>query len=88
MTRLDIKTQLYGFEVSTVALPEGYSQSELGAYETMIQGYKGEWMEFQERSNTISDALKDHTKGIEFCVKQYLEQVNQNLEKISEELKK
>jgi hypothetical protein len=71
MTRFDLKSKIFCYEVSTVELPEGYSQSELGSYETMIMGYKGEWLDFQERSNTIEQALADHIKALAFCVKQY-----------------
>ena len=71
MTRFDLKSKFYGYEISTVELPEGYSQSELGGYETMIQGYHGDWLDFQERSNTIDQALADHIKALAFCVKQY-----------------
>ena len=67
--RFKMKTELYGYEVSTVELPEGYSQSELGSYETMIQGYKGEWLDFQKRSNTHEEAIADHNEGIRFIVK-------------------
>ena len=64
-----MKTQLYGYEVSTVELPDGYSQSKLGSYETMIQGYKGEWLDFQKRSNTHEEAVADHNEGIRFVLK-------------------
>jgi hypothetical protein len=67
--RFKMKTELYGHEISTVELPEGYSQSELGSYETMIQGYKGEWLDFQKRSNTHEEAVADHNEGIRFVLK-------------------
>ena len=67
--RFKMKTELYGHEVSTVELPDGYSQSELGAYETMIQGYKREWLDFQKRSNTHEEAIADHNEGIRFVLK-------------------
>ena len=67
--RFKMRTELYGHEVSTVELPDGYSQSELGAYETMIQGYKREWLDFQKRSNTHEEAIADHNEGIKFVLK-------------------
>ena len=76
-----MKTDLYGYEVSTVELPEGYSQSELGTYETMIQGYKGEWLDFQKRSNTHEQAITDHNEGIKFVLKLVDEQMQRQVEK-------
>jgi len=67
--RFKMKTELYGHEVSTVELPDGYPQSKLGAYETMIQGYKREWLDFQKRSNTHEEAIADHNEGIKFVLK-------------------
>ena len=71
--RFRMTTQLYGSEVSTVELPEGYSQSELGSYETMIMGYKGEWLDYQTRCNTLNEAAQDHITAIQFVKDLYEE---------------
>ena len=78
LTRFNLKSQLWGFEVSTVELPEGYSQSDMGAYETMIQGYKGEWLDFQMRDNTIQGALRSHMEALELVNRTYVSEVSSN----------
>ena len=67
--RFRMKTELYGYEVSTVELPSAYDGLKLGVYETMIRGYKDDWLDFEKRSNTHEDAIRDHNEGIEFVTK-------------------
>ena len=66
MTVFMMNTTLYTYQISTVELPEGYSQSEMGAYETMIQGYKGEWLDYQKRYNTEEEAIAGHIEAITY----------------------
>ena len=66
MTHFTMKTSLYTYEVSTVALPEGYSESELGAYETMIRSYKDEWLDYQSRYDTEEEAIVGHIEAIRY----------------------
>ena len=73
-----MKTTLYTYQISTVELPEGYSQSDMGAYETMIQGYKGEWLDFQMRDNTIQGALRSHMEALELVNRTYVSEVSSN----------
>jgi len=39
--------------VSTVKLGNAYDGMNLGKYETMITGYKGEWLDYQKRCETL-----------------------------------
>ena len=64
--KFDLKTTVFLYEISTVELPEGYSESELGSYETMIQTYKDEWMDYQKRYNTMEEAIAGHLEAIEY----------------------
>ena len=59
-------TSIFLYKVSTVELPEGYSESELGSYETMIQTYKDEWMEYCKRYDTMEDAIAGHIEAIRY----------------------
>ena len=54
--------------VSTVKLPSAYDGLNLGTYEKMIQGYKGEWLDYQVRCETWVQALKQHEKAKEFAL--------------------
>ena len=67
--RFRMKTELYGYEVSTVELPSAYDGLKLGVYETMIRGYKDDWLDFEKRSNTHEQAIRDHNEGIKFVLK-------------------
>lgn len=49
--------------VSTVKLPSAYDDMELGKFETMIQGYKGEWLDYQKRCNTLDEAKIQHEEA-------------------------
>jgi len=51
------------FWVSTVKLPSAYDDMNLGKYETMIQGYKGEWLDYQERCDTLKEAKIQHKEA-------------------------
>jgi len=55
--------------VSTVKLPSAYDDMKLGNYETMIQGYKGEWLDYQERCDTLKEAEIQHEKAKIYCLK-------------------
>ena len=57
--------------VSTVKLPsdyDGLNSERQQTYETMIQGYKGEWLDYQTRCETWVQALKQHEKAKEFAL--------------------
>jgi len=57
--------------VSTVKLPSAYdglNSERQQTYETMIQGYKGEWLDYQTRCETWVQALKQHEKAKEFAL--------------------
>ena len=62
----DMKTTMYTYEISTVSLPEGYAESRLGAYETMIRSYKNDWLDYQERYNTEEEAISGHIQAIAY----------------------
>ena len=64
--KFQMYTSIFLYKVSTVELPEGYSESELGSYETMIQTYKGEWMEYSKRYDTMEDAIAGHIEAIQY----------------------
>ena len=64
--KFDMKTTMYTYEISTVSLPEGYSQSDLGAYETMIRAYKDDWLDYQKRYNTEEEAIAGHIEAITY----------------------
>ena len=66
MTHFTMKTTVFLYEISTVELPEGYSESELGSYETMIRTYKDEWMDYQRRYNTMEEAIAGHLEAIQY----------------------
>jgi len=55
--------------VSTVKLPSAYDDMKLGHYETMIQGYKGEWLDYQERCDTLKEAKIQHEEAKLYCLK-------------------
>ena len=57
--------------VSTVKLPSAYdglNSERQQTYETMIQGYKGEWLDYQTRCETWVQALKQHEKAKEIAL--------------------
>ena len=71
--KFDLKTTVFVYEISTVELPEGYSQSELGSYETMIRTYKDEWMDYQRRYNTMEEAVAGHLEAIQYVTRLHKE---------------
>ena len=78
MTRLNLKSQLYGFEVSTVELDPKHHDEGRVMYETMIMGYKGEWLDFQIREYTIQTAFQAHLDALNIIVTQYKKEVEAN----------
>jgi len=75
--KLNLKTQGFGFEVSTVELPKGYMEAKIGSFETMVMGYKGEWLDYQERYHTLIDAVNGHCKAITFVKELYEKEINE-----------
>ena len=55
--------------VSTVRLPNAYDGMKLGKYETMITGYKGEWLDYQKRCETLDEAKKQHKEAVLYAIK-------------------
>ena len=55
--------------VSTVKLPSAYDDMKLGKYETMITGYKGEWLDYQKRCETLDEAKKQHKEAVLYAIK-------------------
>ena len=55
--------------VSTVRLPNAYDGMKLGKYETMITGYKGEWLDYQKRCETLDEAKKQHEEAVLYAIK-------------------
>jgi len=55
--------------VSTVQLPNAYDGMKLGKYETMITGYKGEWLDYQKRCETLDEAKKQHEEAKLYAMK-------------------
>ena len=49
--------------VSTVKLPSAYDGLNLGKYETVIQGYKGEWLDYTKRCETLDEARDNHEEA-------------------------
>ena len=50
--------------VTTVKLGGAYDGTEQeGWYETMIQGYKGEWLDYQKRCRTLDEARDNHQEA-------------------------
>ena len=52
-----MKTTLYTYEISTVALGKAYEGMNLGKYETMIRTYKDEWLDYTSRYDTEEEAI-------------------------------
>ena len=61
-----MKTTLYTYQISTVELPSGYPEAKLGSYETMIEGYKGEWLDYSSRYETEEEAIAGHIEAIRY----------------------
>ena len=55
--------------VSTVKLPSAYDDMKLGKYETMIQGYKGEWLDYNKRCETLEEAKIQHQEAKLYAMK-------------------
>ena len=60
--------------VSTVRLPTAYDDHStigfgVGKYETMITGYKGEWLDYQKRCETLDEAKKQHKEAVLYAIK-------------------
>ena len=73
MTVFMMKTTLYTYEVSTVALPSGYPESDLGSYETMIRTYIDEWLDYTSRYDTEEEAIEGHIEAIRYIEMLYKE---------------
>ena len=59
--------------ISTVRLTDAYKfdgKCTLGKYETMIT-YKGEWIDYQKRYNTLDEADIGHQEAILYIMKTY-----------------
>ena len=54
--------------VSTVKLPSAYDDMKLGKYETMITGYKGEWLDYTKRCDTWDQALVQHKEAKRYAL--------------------
>ena len=68
MRTLDLKTYVQSKMISTVNLPSSYDGMKLGSFETMIQGYKGEWEDYSERYDTEEEAVKGHVRAIQYVM--------------------
>ena len=68
MRTLDMKTYVQSKMISTVNLPESYDGLNLGSFETMIQGYKGEWEDYSERYDTEEEAVEGHMRAIQYVL--------------------
>ena len=55
--------------VSTVKLGTAYDDMNLGKFETMIQGYKGEWLDYQKRCETLEEAKIQHQEAKLYAMK-------------------
>ena len=73
MTGFMMKTTLYTYEVSTVALGEAYDGMNLGKYETMIRAYKDEWLDYTSRYDTEEEAIEGHIEAIRYIEMLYKE---------------
>ena len=54
--------------ISTVQLPSAYDGLDLGKFETMIQGYKGEWLDYTKRCDTWDQALVQHEEAKKYAL--------------------
>ena len=68
MNKFRMRTSLYTYEVCTDKLPEAYDGMNLGNYETMIQAYKGEWLNYTMRYDTEDEAIKGHIEAIQYVI--------------------
>ena len=55
--------------VSTVKLPSAYDGMNLGKYETMIKGYKDEWLDYTKRCETLEEAKIQHEEAKIYVMK-------------------
>ena len=68
-----MKTTLYTYEISTVALGKAYEGMNLGKYETMIRTYKDEWLDYTSRYDTEEEAIEGHIEAIRYIEMLYKE---------------
>ena len=86
MRTLDLKTYVQSKMISTVNLPESYDGMNLGSFETMIQGYKGEWEDYSERYDTEEEAVKGHMRAIQHVMGLAVDVKDEQLKKWSDKL--